>query len=266
MKIKPTHASLDLASLLLLLLSTQSSPVLAQGTAFTYQGRLNAGAVPAGGSYDLQFAIYDAPANGSLVAGPLTNSAIPVSNGLFLVTLDFGSGPFAGGAARWLDIAVRTNGSGSFTELAPRQNLTATPYAIMAGNISGTLASGALSGIYTSPVFLNNPGNGLAGNGSALTALNASQLTSGTVPVAALGNAWKTTGNTGTSPNNGNFIGTTDFQALELKAGGMRVLRLEPDSRTNVGGLSGNLIGGFINNAVEQPGSGANFIGSGGYG
>jgi len=32
----------------------------AQGTAFTYQGRLNDGANPASGIYDLRFAIYDA--------------------------------------------------------------------------------------------------------------------------------------------------------------------------------------------------------------
>src|SRR5215510_9052663 len=45
-----------------LLLSTfnfQLSTLLAQGTAFTYQGRLNDGAGPASGIYDLRFAIYD---------------------------------------------------------------------------------------------------------------------------------------------------------------------------------------------------------------
>ena len=72
-------------------------------------------------------------------------------------------------------------------------------------------------------------------------------------------------GNAGTSPANGNFIGTTDFQPLELKSGGMRVLRLEPDGRTNLSGVSGSLIGGFTNNSIEQPGSGADFIGGGGF-
>jgi hypothetical protein len=32
---------------------------LAQGTAFTYQGRLNNGGSPASGLYDLRFTIYD---------------------------------------------------------------------------------------------------------------------------------------------------------------------------------------------------------------
>ena len=71
-------------------------------------------------------------------------------------------------------------------------------------------------------------------------------------------NTWNVDGNL-VSP--GQFLGSTNFAAVDLKAGGMRVLRLEPDSRTNVGGLSGNLIGGFINNLIEQPSSGGDFIG-----
>ena len=69
------------------------------GTAFTYQGRLNDGTTPANGSYDMMFAVYNGASSGSLVAGPLTN-AVAVSNGLFVVTLDFGAGVFAG-EARW---------------------------------------------------------------------------------------------------------------------------------------------------------------------
>jgi len=36
------------------------STLLAQGTAFTYQGRLDAGGAPANGIYDWRFTIYDA--------------------------------------------------------------------------------------------------------------------------------------------------------------------------------------------------------------
>ncbi|HTY87270.1 MAG TPA: hypothetical protein VMB80_07380, partial [Candidatus Acidoferrum sp.] len=57
------------------LCSLQLSTARAQGTAFTYQGRLNDGASPASGIYDLRFAIYDSAGAGALVAGPLTNSA-----------------------------------------------------------------------------------------------------------------------------------------------------------------------------------------------
>src|SRR5881396_3737572 len=99
----------------------------AQGTAFTYQGRLNDGAAPANGSYDLTFALFDVPSGGSALAGPLTNSATAVSNGLFTVTLDLGAN--FPGTDRWLQIAVRTNGAGAFATLLPRQMLTPSPYA-----------------------------------------------------------------------------------------------------------------------------------------
>jgi len=57
-----------------------------------------------------------------------------VTNGLFSVTLDFGSAAFDG-SVRWLDIGVRTNGRGAdYAPLAPRQPVTPTPYAIHAWN------------------------------------------------------------------------------------------------------------------------------------
>src|SRR6202142_1984401 len=79
----------------------------AQTTAFTYQGRLNSGNVPATGAYDFRFQIYNAV--NSAVAGPLTNAPVGVTNGLFTVTLDFGPGIFDG-STRSLEIGVRTNG------------------------------------------------------------------------------------------------------------------------------------------------------------
>jgi hypothetical protein len=47
------------------------TPVVAQGTAFTYQGRLNDGASPATGIYDLRCAIYDALASAVRLAARL---------------------------------------------------------------------------------------------------------------------------------------------------------------------------------------------------
>ena len=58
----------------------------------------------------------------------MTNSATAVTNGLFTVALDFDPGVFSG-PARWLDIAVRTKGNGTFTTLNLRQALTPSPYA-----------------------------------------------------------------------------------------------------------------------------------------
>src|SRR5215813_2255160 len=94
----------------------------AQGTAFTYQGRLNDGTNPANGNYDLTFTLFNTNSGGSVIAGPITNSPTSVSNGLFMVVLDFGN-QFPS-AARWLEIGARTNGGSVFSTLAPRQLLS----------------------------------------------------------------------------------------------------------------------------------------------
>lgn len=116
----------------LVTVALQAGAVHAQeSTIITYQGRLNDGAGPANGAYDLKFSIYDSTNQpGVLIAGPLTNLTVTVTNGLFTVPLDFGVAPFDG-SDRWLQIAVRTNGAASFTTLAARQQITLAPYAIM---------------------------------------------------------------------------------------------------------------------------------------
>jgi len=133
----------------------------AQTTAFTYQGRLQEGAQPADGSYDLQFSLADACSNGNCVATSLTCAAVPVSNGLFAVTLDFGGGIFDG-SPRWLEVGVRTNGSSDpYTLLSPRQAITAAPYAMFAGG----LAPGAL----------------ITADGAGITNLNGAFIQAGTI-------------------------------------------------------------------------------------
>lgn len=134
--------------------------LLAQGTSFTYNGRLNDGAGPANGSYDLTFALFDAASGGTQVGVKLTNSAVELSNGAFAVILDFG-GQFTG-AGRWLELTVRTNGTGSFTTLVPRQAMLPTPYSIYsatagtalsasnaatAATVTGSVGAGQITGI-----------------------------------------------------------------------------------------------------------------------
>lgn len=122
-----------------LLLNVQT--LTAQTSAFTYQGRLNDNGTPANGNYDLQFALKDAASAGNTVSTPITVAPVAASNGVFTVTLDFTASAFTG-AARWLEIGVRTNGSGSpYTTLTPRQPITSTPYAVRA--ISATTATTA---------------------------------------------------------------------------------------------------------------------------
>jgi hypothetical protein len=255
MRTKVALAVIQRAVLLALLSTINLQPsAWAQGTAFTYQGRLNHNGALANGSYDLQFALFDAPAGGNLVGSALTTDAVAVSNGLFTVMVDFGAGAFTG-ANRWLDIAVRTNGAGVYTNLTPRQPTTATPYAVFARNvgaagISGTIPAGSLGGAYGNAVTFDNAANSFSGNGGGLSNVNAATL--GTLSAVHF---WQLGGNTIASDQ---FLGGTNNQALELRVNGTRALRLEP----NTNGAP-NVIGGSPANQVEAGVIGAT-IGGGG--
>src|SRR5437762_10918360 len=118
----------------------------AQSTIFTYQGRLAVNGTPATGLFDMQFTIYKVEAGGMAIAGPVTNLAVAVTNGLFITSLDLGNQPFLG-VNRWLDIAVQTNGgAGGLTPLVPRVRIASAPYAIAAANvIDGAVTASSLS-------------------------------------------------------------------------------------------------------------------------
>ncbi len=135
-------------------LSALDSP--AQTTEFTYQGRLTDAGRAASGVYEIQFELYTAPTRGLRAATAITNSNVQVVDGFFTTQLNFGPGVFTG-ASLWIEVGVRTNRSvSSFTTLAPRQPVTATPYAIHASTAessrtatSAATLSGALAGDVT---------------------------------------------------------------------------------------------------------------------
>ena len=178
---------IGLAAVLLSTLNLPLSTAHAQATAFTYQGSFNDGANPANGIYDLAFTMFNAT-NGGTAYGPLTNNGVPVKNGLFAVTLDFGSLPYISGAAQWIEIAVRTNGAGPFTTLAPRQPLHSTPYAyyayaVNASSLIGQVTDLNLAATFKDPHSFTNANNAFRGNftgvffgdGAGLTNLPISQ-------------------------------------------------------------------------------------------
>jgi hypothetical protein len=240
-----------IATLLCLAAIHYTTSASAQGTAFTYQGRLNDGASAAGGSYDLRFAIYDSLSGGTQQGNSLTNADTAISNGFFTVTLDFGN-KFPG-ANRWLEIALRTNGAASFFTLSPRQALMPAPYAITAGSV---ISGGLAAGTYGNAVTLNNAANRISGsftgNGANVTNVNAATV--GGITSAGF---WQTQGNAGANPTNGVFLGTADNSPLELRVNSQRALRVEPNA------TSPNLIGGNLANGVNNGVFGA-FIGGGG--
>jgi hypothetical protein len=224
------------------------------GTAFNYQGKLAEGANPANGSYDLKFTLYDAETGPSIVAGPLTNAAVAVSNGLFNVMVDFGNA--FDGSARWLELGVRSNGSpADFTLLSPRQPINATPYASYAPIAAeADMAKAVRDGVITQEKIATGavqPGHLASG------AVDSSKIADGTITTADLSpmvlsnTFWRLSGNAGTIPGT-QFLGTTDNQPLEVKVNGVRALRLEP----NASGAP-NVIGGAPANSVASGAVGA---------
>jgi hypothetical protein len=181
--LKPTasrrSALLGLHALMLLaLLSTlnsQLSAASALGTGFTYQGRLASGTNNVTGLFDFQFTLYDAASGGTQIGSTITGTALPVTNGYFSVVLDFGNQ--FGGNALWLNVSVKTNLAGSYTTLAPRQALTASPYALYSP-YSGTasLANSVAAGSITSASLA---AGAVTSTSLAAGAVTASQLAAG---------------------------------------------------------------------------------------
>jgi lysophospholipase L1-like esterase len=163
------------------------SQLRAQGTAFSYQGRLNDNNAPANGAYDLTFTLYATNTGGVSVAGPVTNTATAVTNGLFTSMIDFGN--VFDGNASWLEIGVQANGGTNFTILAPRQALTPVPYAITAHNITGPLVLAQLpAAVVTNGAIGLNLAGSFSGNGAGLTNVAAGNIVGAFTALAVGGN------------------------------------------------------------------------------
>ena len=197
-----------------------ATPAAAVGTSFTYQGQLSVNGAPADGVCNLQFALFAVASGGSALAtvGPL---AVTVDEGLFSVALDFGAN--FPGADRWLEITAACPGNATAV-LAPRQPITAAPYALFA-NTAGTvpdasvgsakIADGAITtadlgdGAVTSAKIANNTiadsdidttkvqkrVSGTCAAGSAVSQVNSD----GTVTCTTLGDITGVTAGTGLS-------------------------------------------------------------------
>ncbi|MEM1183524.1 MAG: hypothetical protein AAGI53_00835 [Planctomycetota bacterium] len=95
-------------------------------TAFSYQGVLDDGGSPANGAYDFQFQLFDAEIGGAAV-GPIVSSLNQaVTDGLIQQQPDFGS--VFTGQRLWIEVRVRSAGSGAYSAL-PRREIVAAPNA-----------------------------------------------------------------------------------------------------------------------------------------
>jgi hypothetical protein len=260
--------------LLLAVLNSQFSTAHAQGTAFTYQGQLQNNGSPASGIYALSFTLFATNASGVPVAGPVTNNGVIVSNGLFTVQVDFGSGAFTG-QSNWLEIAVATNLTGSFTTLSPRQAVTPAPYAIYAetaSNVSGTLPASQLAGDANGNLFVGPSGNSTTtGAGNSATGESALQYNTTGNNNTANGNEALVANKTGSDNTAsgydalganqfGSFNTAVGYQALENNDTGSNNIAVGYQAGMNINTASSNIdignAGTFTDNNVIRIGSG----------
>jgi hypothetical protein len=157
--------------------------ISSQTTEFTYQGTLIMSGSPANGNFDFEFLLFDSLANGTQLGSTLARNGVPVTNGAFAVSLDYGN-QFPG-ANRFLEIHVRTAGGGGYTPLAPRQPVTSSPYSIKSNSAenaaNATTAANALQlggvaanqFVVTSDARLSDARNPLSGSANYIQNQNA---------------------------------------------------------------------------------------------
>lgn len=135
---------------------------------FTYQGRLLKGGGPPAATMDLRFTLYAGETGDKSTGDPVVLEDVPVANGLFTVTLDFGNAFDMDG--RWLEIAARPGDeTGSYTVLAPRQPVHWAPRATFAAAVPW-------SGVTGAPAFWRLAGNAGTGAGDFLGTTDAQPL------------------------------------------------------------------------------------------
>ena len=224
--------------------------VSAQTTAFSYQGSLKDGATGANGNYDFQFALFDAVSGGNQLGSTLSRNTVAVANGIFSVSLDFGS-QFPG-ANRFLEIRVKLTGGGALTTLTPRQQVNSDPYSVKSLN-TDTASSLNCAACVTA---------------AQIASVNGASIT-GTVPVASVpagsGNYIQNQNAAPQSSSNFNISGTGTaniFNAsTQFNLNGNRVLSTNGTSNLFVGVGAGTNNTGILNAFVGAGAGSANTSG-----
>lgn len=145
------------------------SKALADSTHYTYQGRLAQNGSAVSGLYDLRFRVF-----------PTLNSDVPISttyaddhpinDGLFTARIEIT--PIYSVGPRWIEVSVRPGSisnsdrsDASYTKLNPRQELTPTPYAILAYKAAGLSLpiDEAQNALFTSFKIKNDSGGAVMG-------------------------------------------------------------------------------------------------------
>lgn len=96
---------------------------------FTYQGVLKDGGVPANGMYDIRFEFFDEL--GVTLGGSVAYLEFEVVDGQFSIPLAL-TNLFTFGNRRFIQVSVRLAGVGVYSDLSPRQEVMAAPFAVYA--------------------------------------------------------------------------------------------------------------------------------------
>lgn len=161
---------------------------------------------PAPINYAMEFKIWDASTGGNLVWAEKQN--VTVSNGKFSIQLGKGTAIVGlttqvpqnqiqsayQGTARFLGVTVTIPPATSGTEIVPRLQFLTTPFSFVAGKsvtseaLNQTVGTASMTNASITNATIANATitSGVSGNGSGLTTLNASNLSSGTIAEARL--------------------------------------------------------------------------------
>jgi len=234
----------------------------ALSTTFTYQGQLQQSGMPENATCDFQFTVFDqagsgSPPTGGAPQGCVVQNGVVVTNGLFTVPLDFGSSPTSSpftGSDRWLQVAVCCGGGcasatcptvdGSYATLSPRQQLTATPYALyapVAGSANGlsSSCSGCVSGS-------NIAAGAVTGSNLASSTVTGTNIAMGTITGSHLASGVAAS-NLGFTPAHAGA--NSDITALSGLTGNISL----PESTAT----AGNILKGSTRFIHDYPGAGS---------
>jgi len=208
----------------------------------SYQGRLmDSGGNPiSNGSHTLTFKLYDQKTNGNVLWKE--QQTLTTSNGI--VTAQLGTNTSLSGLAfdQTYYLGITVDGG---SELAPRPQLTTSPYAMRAHMVDD------------SALTVNKLDQSGATSGQVLK-WDGSQWAPGTDETSSgSANAWSLSGNSGTSPGT-DFLGTTDNKALVFKVNGQRAVEILPRDTTaslNMGNLANNITSGVEGAIINGGGS-----------
>jgi len=94
-----------------------------------YQASVKRNDAVATGACDVRFKLWDADAGGAEVEPMQEVLGVALDGGVLTTAFDFGDQAFKG-KARWLEVHLKCTGDPDWTELTPRQEMTAIPYSM----------------------------------------------------------------------------------------------------------------------------------------